>query len=111
MEYAPTPSDLARVELGPDDPTPPAGTRIAPSSSTPANGVRPSTSSTPRPETIRLRGRLDDVMARLHAKLDGINGDSAQAIAKQLNPKATRMARQAFSPADLDLEDDDDPTD
>lgn len=104
MESSST-SDFIRVEvdrLGPDDPTPAMGTCISP------NGTRPATDRIPRPETIRLRSRLDDVMARLHKKLDGINGDSAAAIAKNLNPKATRMARAAFSPAELELEEDTD---
>jgi len=112
MDYAPTPSDLARVELGPDDPTPAAGTRV--NGATPANGVapraprkQPATERIARPSTLRLRGRLDDVMARLHSKLDGINGDSATAIAKQLNPKATRMAQQAFTLAELEESSDD----
>lgn len=103
-------SDLARVEadrLGPDDPTPAMGTRLSPS-----NGTRPATDRIPRPETIRLRSRLDEVLARLHEKLDNINGDSAVAIARNLSPKATRLARAAFTEAELELEEqaDDDPT-
>ena len=95
MKPAP-PSDLGRVTIGPDDPTPPMGTRLPP------------TQRVPRPETTRLRLKLDDVMGRLHAKLDGINGDSAGKIAQQLNPKATRLARAAFSPAELELEETED---
>ncbi|KKM19884.1 hypothetical protein LCGC14_1651120 [marine sediment metagenome] len=70
--------------------------------STPSNGTRPNKNGT-RPETVRLRGRLDEVMARLHSKLEIINGDS-EAIAQQLDPKATRLARKAFSLEDLELE-------
>lgn len=99
MKPAPLASDLGRVTLGPDDPTPAMGTRLAP-----RNGTQPATDRIPRPETVRLRGRLDEVMARLHKKLDDINGDSAVAIARNLSPKATRLARAAFTEAELELE-------
>lgn len=56
-----------------------------------------------RPETVRLRGRLDHVMASLHTKLEKINTDS-RVIRQGLSPRATRLACQAFSPDQLELE-------
>lgn len=63
----------------------------------------------PRPT---MRARLDEVMGRVHKKLDKINGDTGK-IALRLSPKVTRMAQQAFTEEDLPLEeeDDDDATD
>ena len=43
-------------------------------------------------------------MARLHAKLDDLGED--QAVADQLDPKATRMACAAFKLEDLEDSDD-----
>jgi len=84
IEFAPPPSDVKIIEL--PNRTAPATTRIA------------------RPETLRLRSRLNDVMARLHAKLDDLGED--QAVADQLDPKATRMACAAFKLEDLEDSDD-----
>ncbi len=56
----------------------------------------PATDRTPRPETVRLRSDLDDVMARLHSKLDRINGANGQAIAGRLCARTTKMACEAF---------------
>ena len=91
MEYAPpppSPSDLERVVVAPRP-----SVFVEPP---PRNGTKPETTRITRPETMRIRSHLDDVMARLHAKLDGINGDEAEAIASNLDPKATRRACAAF---------------
>lgn len=65
--------------------------------------LRPTSGRIQRPETVRLRSRLDDVMARLNLKLARINNDG-EAIASNLDPKATQMARAAFTTRELDLE-------
>ena len=84
MEFAPPPSNVETIA--------------------PTNGVARVNGA--RPETLRLRSRLDDVMARLHAKLEDLGED--EAVADQLDPKATRMACAAFKLDDLELENSDD---
>jgi len=92
-------SDLGRAfELEVEDPPAP--------SSPGRNGVRLGTDRTPRPETVRLRGCLDDVMARLHLKLEGINGDNGKAIAGRLGAKVTKLAHTAFTIEEEEPDDD-----
>lgn len=81
MKHAPSPSDLERTV------------------------ALPETKQIPRPETLRLRSRLDDVMARLRKKLDGINGEQAKRIGSRLDVKATRMACAAFADIEEDADD------
>lgn len=92
MMEAASQSGLERIVKG-DGPTPSASARPT----VPGDHPRP------RSSTIRIRQHLDEVMGRLHSKLEKINGDSGK-IASRIPHKATQMACEIFKLEDLEEE-------